>query len=371
MSSLTFSEILNQITSNYIEYKNNTNYSTVIPSLIKQIFPDKIREHINYNKYKVVESVGKGNISEIPWVAIINNESNFTPQRGIYLVFLFSSDMKEIYLSLNQGFYNIKDHFKLRRPKSIAKSTAEYLGKNILLSTNLSNKKIDLRSHGDLGKGYEAGNIFSIKYNINKIPDDNKIAKDVRQMIKAYESALEIVGNRDINDFYDYIYGVNNGLVFIEKDGIDRTYEIIENDEKNNKDKPEYLGTPRKKKLTIRDYSNNEKYPRDNRVAANALRIADFLCENEKEHKFFFSKKTFKNYTESHHLIPLNQHSKFEFSLDVEENICSLCSICHDCVHYGIEEDRDKILLKLYERRKEKLKEVGLNISFEELKDFY
>ena len=57
--------------------------------------------------------------------------------------------------------------------------------------------------------------------------------------------------------------------------------------------------------------------------------------------------------------------------MDVEENICSLCSVCHDCVHYGTDEEKKKILKKLYNMRKELLEKVGLKISFDELKNYY
>lgn len=40
-------------------------------------------------------------------------------------------------------------------------------------------------------------------------------------------------------------------------------------------------------------------------------------------------------YTEPHHLIPMAYSDKFESSLDVEENIVSLCSNFHNQLHYG------------------------------------
>lgn len=38
---------------------------------------------------------------------------------------------------------------------------------------------------------------------------------------------------------------------------------------------------------------------------------------------------------EPHHLIPLQYHEEFEWSLDVEANVVSLCSECHNQIHYG------------------------------------
>ena len=60
---------------------------------------------------------------------------------------------------------------------------------------------------------------------------------------------------------------------------------------------------------------------------------------------------------------------EFGVSLDVEENIISLCSNCHNQIHYGI--DKESILRRLYLCRKNDLIKSGIDISFEELLSFY
>ena len=60
---------------------------------------------------------------------------------------------------------------------------------------------------------------------------------------------------------------------------------------------------------------------------------------------------------------------RFDVSLDVEENIVSLCSNCHNQIHYG--KDADKLLKKLFESRKKDLEKVGIKVAFEELLKMY
>ena len=74
-------------------------------------------------------------------------------------------------------------------------------------------------------------------------------------------------------------------------------------------------------------------YKRDRTTAFHALQLADFKCEISKEHKSFIRKSTNQNYTEQHHLIPMAYSDKFKVSLDVEANIVSLCSTCHNHIH--------------------------------------
>ena len=62
-------------------------------------------------------------------------------------------------------------------------------------------------------------------------------------------------------------------------------------------------------------------------------------------------------------------NGKFTVSLDVENNIISLCSNCHNRLHYG--KDIDEILCSLYENRKEVLIKAGIEITYDELKKLY
>lgn len=61
--------------------------------------------------------------------------------------------------------------------------------------------------------------------------------------------------------------------------------------------------------------------------------------------------------------------NNFSVSLDVEENIVSLCSNCHNLLHYG--RDYLSLLKRLYESRKNLLKKVGIDITFERLVQMY
>ena len=72
---------------------------------------------------------------------------------------------------------------------------------------------------------------------------------------------------------------------------------------------------------------------------------------------------------EPHHLIPMAFSDRFDVSLDVEENIVSLCSNCHNEIHYG--KDARILIEKLYNQRKELLKNKKINITLEELFEMY
>lgn len=110
-------------------------------------------------------------------------------------------------------------------------------------------------------------------------------------------------------------------------------------------------------------------YPRDDKMAQIALIKAQHKCEYDNEHYCFIRRKNDTPYTEVHHLIPLCFYSEFDNSLDVPANIVSLCSNCHNEIHYG--KDWNKLVKKLFEERKDALEEAGIGIELEELLEKY
>jgi len=88
-----------------------------------------------------------------------------------------------------------------------------------------------------------------------------------------------------------------------------------------------------------------------------------------KRNPTFIRKNSEKTYTEPHHLIPMAFSDEFAVSLDVEENIVSLCSNCHNEIHYG--RDAAKLVEKLYNSRKDVLEQVGIKVSLKRLLEMY
>ena len=128
-------------------------------------------------------------------------------------------------------------------------------------------------------------------------------------------------------------------------------------------------GGAAKKKADPIVISGHRTFPRDRKTAVNALIHANYSCEYDPSHRTFLRRNSGKPYTEPHHLIPMAFSDDFAVSLDVEENIVSLCSNCHNQIHYG--QGAEELLTKLYNVRKKLLKGVGIDISLEKLLKFY
>lgn len=123
--------------------------------------------------------------------------------------------------------------------------------------------------------------------------------------------------------------------------------------------------------MTTTGGSSKKKPKRNPQAAANALENAAYKCEFNAADRTFLRKKSGKPYTEPHHLIPISRYEDFDYRVDVEENIVSLCSHCHNLLHYGQMVDKEEVLRKLYNDRIDMLRQKGLDLSFDQLKAYY
>lgn len=134
--------------------------------------------------------------------------------------------------------------------------------------------------------------------------------------------------------------------------------------------KPTWSGVREKQATTTSSATGREKPARNPKRAADALLKADFLCEYGPADRTFL-RKNGKPYTEPHHLIPICKYREFSYSLDVLENMVSLCSHCHNLLHYGKFEDKIPILTNLYNDRKTALDACGLSLTLDQLLSYY
>lgn len=130
----------------------------------------------------------------------------------------------------------------------------------------------------------------------------------------------------------------------------------------------EYSGKAKTKKNAIA-VKNGLSYPRNKMVSKNALNIAGYRCEVDNDHPTFRRRNSPLNYTEPHHIVPMSRQDDFDISLDVEENIISLCCNCHKQIHLG--QGYEDMLKEIYTARRRLLKKVGIDISLENLILYY
>lgn len=157
------------------------------------------------------------------------------------------------------------------------------------------------------------------------------------------------------------IYLIGNQL--IKK--LEKKYDMIQEEWSLKKITQNEMKLQRKSKKEYTYYVS----PRNNTTSENALALAKYKCECNPYHVTFTRKKNNLPYMEPHHLIPLEFQEFFSYSLDIECNIISLCSNCHNEIHYG--KNNREMIKKFYTMRKEDLKRSGIEITLENLFQMY
>lgn len=142
---------------------------------------------------RVEWSIGKGNWSRVPWIALMDTRETTTTRKGVYCVWLFRQDMTGVYLTLNQG---------VRKPQEeLGRAAAnEYLHRRAseirTLSPELQDAgfkldgRIDLRASPGLGKDYEDSTIAYRFFDATMVPGDVELLKDVEAVLNTYERYL-------------------------------------------------------------------------------------------------------------------------------------------------------------------------------------
>lgn len=103
-------------------------------------------------------------------------------------------------------------------------------------------------------------------------------------------------------------------------------------------------------------------------IKLQAIESVGYQCEFDSSHSTFIAKSSGHPYMEGHHALPMKYQDKFDHSLDVYANVICLCPICHRLLHYGMDNQKEKVVNKIYYDRSDRLAVSGLKISKD---DFY
>ncbi|MGM1022994.1 MAG: MrcB family domain-containing protein [Bacillota bacterium] len=314
--------------------------------------------------FKVVGSVGQGRWAEVPWIAIFNQQITSGAQQGFYIVYLFSADLKRVYLSFNQGYTYFGEKYGRKMGRGKIAQISKTLRSDLhIIPENLKISSIRLEGDGHLARGYELGHICGAVYETSNMPSDETLAKDLSDMLIVYQELFSMMQGRTVKQFNDYLL-LKDDLKYIEAEEQDADFqEAVEKSATNLgyvEDEEEKL---EERRDPLIDNGGGKHWPRDAQRAAKALIMANFKCAVDANHATFTSKKTNKPYVEAHHLLPIYLQQDFDKNLDRVTNIVSLCPNCHRLLHHGDDNERHSLILKLFSERRDALERLGIEIT--------
>lgn len=263
---------------------------------------NKIFNDLLDNNYLSKCSVGEGNWADVPWFGIFDPEVAISAQSGPYIVYLFSTDMKRVYLSQGQGVTDIKREFGQRGLKN------ELLRRSSLIKSRVPEFKnkfkdnfINLNGNTILAKNYEPAVSYFMEYNIENLPENTILEENLLSIIELY-SLLISRG------------GTDNSETVLTFDNIDKNIQedIIE----------------------TKKYIRHRRIERNSEAAKKAKQILGTRCQGCELSFDNIYGDIGSGFIEAHHKIPLSSLKEgMQTKLNPEQDFAVLCSNCHRMVH--------------------------------------
>jgi len=153
--------------------------------LVTKAIPEKIKAlpFVEPDRYIVKGSVGQGVWTDVPWVAVMDQKVTDSTQRGYYIVYLFSEDMRRLYLTLAQGVTETPRDEMERVKRDIHQLIP--VGERVRTDDDIrlgENKR---------AKDYERSVAAYIVYSFDDLPSDEQLARDLEMMIGYYRQYVE------------------------------------------------------------------------------------------------------------------------------------------------------------------------------------
>lgn len=87
--------------------------------------------------------------------------------------------------------------------------------------------------------------------------------------------------------------------------------------------------------VKIQQLRERDVFSRNRKLALHRMQLSKYKCEFDSQHNLFISRYSQKPYLEAHHLLPISLQKEHNKSLDVLDNIFSLCPFCHRAIHHA------------------------------------
>lgn len=353
-------EILENIASNYTSNPAQVRHD-ILYHARKSI---RHLAHISDN-FRVYGGTGQGTFAQVPWIAVVDKSITTSVQRGYYVVYLFNASGKGVYLSLNQGWTDYQKKYGISKGRKLIEQTASYCQKLIHSSlADFSEGRIVLDGTTPLARGYEAGHICGRFYPVDNVPMDRVLINDLRNLMGIYAELAGLLSEYNVPI-------IKLPQIMRKQERQEQVIEDMRHQDEVEASEPQTIPIAPQPKPDLISGKRGDQWRTNPGIAKGVVLDKNHLCEFDKGHKTFTSKRTNHNYVETHHLIPMKLQKAFENSLDVPANIVSLCPTCHRLFHHALFGERTRLIQHFYAERKDLLKRFGIEIGIDELLEAY
>lgn len=214
---MTIRDILEKILNNYLQEKDKSFKNNEFARLLRSGLKEAVSDDFLAGNIRTKGSAGQGNWATVPWIGVFDAAISTSATKGFDIVYLFSPDMSSVYLSLNQGWTFFNDTYGRNEKNNISKVSRYWQSTLANRTDRMTTEPIDLTSSlqnkNNLVSGYELGNIFSIKYDSDNLPDNDQLLIDLKDMLFCLnEIKADLINEKNLQQNIDYILSLDLNL---------------------------------------------------------------------------------------------------------------------------------------------------------------
>ncbi len=124
---------------------------------------------------------GKGSAASAPWIGVFDPEINVDPKTGLYLAYIFSTDLTSVTLTLQQGVTDLSEKIKEKRAfhAHLERQATRLRGSlPSMLAQEWAHRP--LLGRGLRPEAYEAASVVARRYEIDALPVEEQLQQDLR-----------------------------------------------------------------------------------------------------------------------------------------------------------------------------------------------
>jgi hypothetical protein len=188
-------DLIEQIAAVWPAYhqKETVDKTDPVYDFVTTQLPAALQPHVQaFSSIDLEGSTGRGNITAAPWIALFDRRLTTSATEEYYVVYLFSTDMSTVTLTLAFGTTQFKKQFggpsdAFPRMRFAAGRLQEMF--NHIIPPQLSRGPIDLTAEPrqTLHYAYQQSTILSYApYNLGALPEEKQLVSDLKGLVQLY-----------------------------------------------------------------------------------------------------------------------------------------------------------------------------------------
>jgi hypothetical protein len=174
-----------------VEYDRMDGLNTPTQEMLKNA-GEVLSEHTPGGMF-IAGSGGRGMATLTPWVGWFDPDETDSPQRGVYVVYIFSENRERLALTLNQGMEYLRTEHGDKDARDLLRTDAEAIQSGLPEGSLARwSDPIDLGSAGARQKAYEAGNIACRMYDTADLPSESEMRDNLDEILGLYSAAVAV-----------------------------------------------------------------------------------------------------------------------------------------------------------------------------------